>query len=88
MHPIAPPRPGVDRASTPQLVLRDGSVASVRSATRADVAALKQFFHGLSSASRYQRFLTAGEPPETVVERLSDSSDPSRSLTFIAERAV
>ena len=88
MRPIAPSLPGTDDASTPRLVLRDGSVGTVRPATPADVPALRLFFHELSSASHYQRFMTAGDPPDAVVERLSDSADPSRRLTFIAERTV
>ena len=86
MRPIAPSLPGADHASPHHLVLRDGSI--VRPATPADVPALRHFFRDLSVASRYQRFLTAGEPPDAVVGRLSDSADPSRSLTFIAERAT
>ena len=73
--------------TSPRLVLRDGSVASVRPAMPADVAALRQFFESLSVVSRYQRFLTAGEPPDSVIARLSDSTDPSRALTFVVERA-
>jgi acetyl coenzyme A synthetase (ADP forming)-like protein len=88
MRPIGPSLPGTDSASTPRLVLRDGSVASVRPATPADIPALRQFFRDLSSASHYQRFMTAGDPPDAVIERLSSSADPSRSLTFIAERAT
>ena len=88
MRPIAPSLPGADGTSTPRLVLRDGSVASVRPATPADIPALRQFFRDLSSASHYQRFMTAGDPPDAVIERLSSSADPSRSLTFVAERAA
>ncbi len=63
-------------------------MASVRPATPADVPALRKFFGDLSSASRYQRFMTAGDPPDAVIERLSASADPSRSLTLVAERAA
>ncbi len=73
--------------TSPRLVLRDGSAASVRPAMPADVAALRRFFERLSAVSRYQRFLTAGEPPDAVIARLSDSTDPSRALTFVVERA-
>jgi acetyl coenzyme A synthetase (ADP forming)-like protein len=73
--------------SSPRLVLRDGSVASVRVAEPADVPALRRFFGHLSLVSRYQRFLTAGEPPDGLIARLSDSADPSQALTFVVERA-
>src|SRR4029077_16504077 len=50
--------------------------------------ALATFFHGLSLQSRYKRFLSAGEPPEALVARLSDSSEPSRALILVAERST
>ena len=87
MRPIAPSLPGADDAGE-RLVLRDGSVASVRSTTLNDAPALRAFFHKLSLQSRYQRFLSASEPPEALVARLSDSSDPRRTLTLVVERAT
>src|SRR3954470_13022064 len=86
MRPVAPALPGADTMSSPRLVLRDGSVGSVRVAEPADVPALRSFFGHLSLVSRYQRFLTAGEPPDGLIARLSDSADPSRALTFVVER--
>src|SRR5512138_3454355 len=80
--------PPVDAAADPRLVLRDGSVASVRAANAEDAAALAEFFRRLSDESRMLRFFTAGEPPAAVVARLSDSSDPARALTLVAERAA
>jgi len=87
MRPVAPSLPGVDTIEAAHLVLRDGSVARVRVATPADIPALRVFFRELTVVSRYQRFFTAGEPPDTVLARLSDSADPTHGLTFIAERA-
>ena len=69
------------------MVLRDGSVASIRPTTVEDAPALADFFAHLSPVSRYQRFFSAGGPPADVIQRLSDSSDPSRTLTLVAERA-
>ncbi len=69
------------------MVLRDGSVASIRPTTVEDAPALASFFAGLSPLSRYQRFFSAGRPSDDLVRRLSDSSDPSRTLTLVAERA-
>ena len=77
-----------DEADSRRLVLRDGSVATVRAAISSDAPAMRLFFHSLSADSRYSRFFTAGEPSDALVERLSDSSDPSRNLTLIAERSV
>ena len=88
MHPLsAPSLPGFDDVESRRLVLRDGSVASIRPTTVEDAPALADFFARLSPISRYQRFLSAGSPPDDLVRRLSDSSDPSRALTLVAERA-
>ncbi len=68
-------------------MLRDGSVASIRPTTVEDAPALADFFARLSPVSRYQRFFSAAEPPGDLVARLSDSSDPAKTLTLVAERA-
>jgi len=88
MHPLpAPSIPGLDDVDSHRVVLRDGSVASIRPTTADDAPALAEFFAGLSPVSRYQRFFSAAEPPDALVARLSDSSDPSKTLTLVAERA-
>jgi len=88
MHPLpAPSLPGLDDVESRRVVLRDGSVASIRPTTAGDAAALADFFARLSAVSRYQRFFSAGVPPGDLIARLSDSSDPSRTLTLVAERA-
>jgi RimJ/RimL family protein N-acetyltransferase len=88
MHPLAPSPPAVDDASAPRIVLRDGTVASVRRSTPADCEAMRRFFHELSPESRRKRFFTAGDPPEVLVDRLCDSADQHRSVTLVAERQV
>jgi hypothetical protein len=45
-----------------------------------------RFFHDLSARSRWQRFLTAAEPAQDLIDRLCDSSNPSRGLTLVALR--
>ncbi len=87
-HPVPPPLQGADAADSRRIVLRDGSAATVRAATSADVPAMRQFFLNLSPESRYRRFFTASKPPEALISRLSDSTDPARNLTLIAERSV
>ncbi len=88
MHPLpAPSLPGVDDVESRRIVLRDGSVASIRPTTVEDAPALADFFAHLSTVSRYQRFFSAGDPPDHLVRKLSDSSDPSQTLTLVAERA-
>jgi acetyl coenzyme A synthetase (ADP forming)-like protein len=74
--------------SANRLVLRDGSVASVRAATPDDQEAVHRFYHDLSPESRRRRFMMAGEPPRTVVERLCDSSNATRAMTLLALRQL
>src|SRR6185436_13308039 len=88
MHPLAPSPPAVDDWSAPRLVLRDGTVASVRRSTGDDLEGVRRFFHELSQESRRKRFFTAGEPPDVVVERLCDSVDERRSVTLVAVRQL
>ena len=88
MHALAPSPPAIDDAAAPRLVLRDGTVASVRRSTPGDRAAMQRFFHELSPESRRKRFFTAGEPPDALVDRLCDSADEQRSVTLIAVRQV
>jgi acetyl coenzyme A synthetase (ADP forming)-like protein len=86
MRPITPPLPAGDQIDSPRLVLRDGSVASVREATATDRESIRQFFHDLSPDSRRKRFFTPAEPSDSVIERMADSSDPHRALSFIVHR--
>jgi len=79
--------PGLEDIESQRVVLRDGSVASIRPTTAEDAPALAEFFARLSPVSRYQRFFSAAEPPARLIARLSDSSDPSKTLTLVAERA-
>ena len=69
-----------------RLVLRDGSVATVRPATPDDRDAVRRFYHDLSPESRRRRFMTAGEAPQAIIDRLCDSSDPTQAMTLVAFR--
>jgi len=69
-------------------VLRDGSVATLRTTEPSDLPALRRFFHELSPESRRRRFFTIAEPTEAILERLADSSDPAKAVTLLAIRAV
>jgi RimJ/RimL family protein N-acetyltransferase len=88
MHPLAPSPPAGDDPAGPRLVLRDGTVASVRRSTPADGEAMRRFFHELSHESRRKRFFTAGEPPAELVEQMCDSADERRRVTLVAVRQV
>src|SRR5262249_5977800 len=80
--------PGLEDVESHRLVLRDGSVAHIRPTAAKDADVLAEFFAGLSPVSHYQRFFSAGNSPADLVARLSDSSDPSKTLTLVAERAT
>src|SRR5881394_2673343 len=86
MHPLAPAPPALDDPAGPRLVLRDGTVATVRRSTPADRETMRQFFHELSAESRRRRFFTASEPADALVDRLCDSEDERRSVTLVAVR--
>jgi acetyl coenzyme A synthetase (ADP forming)-like protein len=88
MHPLPPSPPAVDDPAAPRLVLRDGTVASVRRSTCDDREAMRRFFHELSPESRRRRFFTAAEPTDVLVGRLCDSADEQRSVTLVAVRQV
>ena len=77
-----------DYLDNPRMVLRDGTVASVRVATDGDREPLRRFFHDLSPESRRRRFFTPTEPTEALVQRLADAHDPGRALTLIVNRYV
>jgi acetyl coenzyme A synthetase (ADP forming)-like protein len=87
MRLLTPPLPAGDDTAE-RVVLRDGSVARLRPSRADDAPALKQFFHNLSPESLRRRFFILSEPPDTVIERLCDSSDPARALTLLAIRIV
>jgi len=86
MREATPPVPAGDTIDSPRLVLRDGTVASVRPSSSADRDAIRRFFHELSPESRRNRFFTSSEPPESLVDRMADSSDPRQALTLLVHR--
>jgi acetate---CoA ligase (ADP-forming) len=85
-RPITPPLPAGDQIDSPRLVLRDGSVASVRPVTAGDRESIRRFFHNLSPDSRRKRFFTPAEPSDSVIERMTDSSDPHRAFSLVVHR--
>ena len=86
MREVTPPLPAGDQLDNPRLVLRDGTVASVRPSITTDREEIRRFFHELSSESRRNRFFTASEPPESLVAGMSDSADPAGAFTLIVHR--
>jgi acetate---CoA ligase (ADP-forming) len=88
MFPARPPLPALNDPASDRLVLRDGSVASIRATTPADHDALRRFFHELSPESRQRRFFTPIEPNDRLLDRFSDSSDPASAMTLVALRQL
>lgn len=86
MQTLSTSSPAADDLLTPRLILRDGSVTTVRTATASDRQRMRRFFHELSPESRRHRFFIAGEPPDEVVERFCTAVDPAESLTLVACR--
>ena len=88
MRKAAPALPVGDYLDHPRVVLRDGTVASIRAASDHDRETLRQFFHDLSPESRRRRFFTPAEPSSAIIQRLADAHDPDRGLTLIVDRYV
>ena len=86
MRVTSRPVPALDDLSAPRLVLRDGSVASVRIAQAADRDAVRRFFHALPAEDRFRRFLTVAEPSDALIDRCCGALAPSVGLTIIALR--
>ncbi|HTK30055.1 MAG TPA: GNAT family N-acetyltransferase [Vicinamibacterales bacterium] len=86
MRPVAPLPPALGSGDAGRIVLRDGTVASIRPAVPGDVAALRQFFHELSPETRRRRFFTAGEPSADLLARFCDTGAPAEGLTLLAFR--
>jgi hypothetical protein len=88
MREVTAALPVGDYLDNPRLVLRDGTVASVRVAADSDREPLRQFFHDLSPESRRRRFFTPAEPTDAIIQRLTGAHDPGRGLTLIVHRYV
>ena len=76
-----------DYLDHPRVVLRDGTVASIRAASDHDREALRQFFHDLSPESRRRRFFRR---PNRHPRSSSAWPTPTirRGLTLIVDRYV
>ncbi len=71
--------------SSPDTVLRDGSVVDIRSATPADRAALRAFVDRLSPASLLRRFGSAARELDSIVHNMAPDAATTRvSLVALA----
>ena len=67
-----------------RVVLRDGTVATLRITRPADHDALRRSFHELSPQSHRLRFFTLADPAEMLIDAFCDSSNPMRQATVVA----
>lgn len=86
VRPLYLPMTYQDSADHGRLILRDGSSASIRLATRDDLTAVKEFYSRLSPQSRRMRFFSETKPGEDTMLNLCDSSDPGRGMTLLVWR--
>lgn len=77
----------IHEIETTDVVVRDGSTVCVRRTTRDDLDALSQFFHSLSSESRYYRFLGIPALTETRLRALAATDDNSAGISLVVESA-
>src|ERR1700730_2611247 len=80
MHPLAPSPPAVDDPAAPRLVLRDGTVASVRRATDEDRGANRAdvLVDRLCDSADEQRSVMLARAPG---ERRREAHRPSSAIT-------
>ena len=88
MHKVPAALPAADDLDTARLILRDGTTATVRPATRDDRALLIRFFNELSLESRWRRFLSVTLPDTHLVDQLVAAAGTGEGLTLIALRST
>ena len=87
MNIVSAPPSSADRIDS-RVVLRDGTVATLRVTRPADHDAVRRFFHELSPESRRRRFFSLADPADTLIDAFCDSSNPMRQATVVALRLV
>src|SRR5262245_60125724 len=89
MPPVRPryvPLPYQDSPESGQLILRDGTSATIRLAQPADKRAMIKFFASLSSESKRRRFFGFAAPGDKLIESFCDPSNPRAKLSLIVTR--
>ena len=88
VRPLYLPLPYQEAADSGQVILRDGSTASISIAGPESLGELSVFFERLSPTSRQRRFLSMTAPDAKLIELLCDSSDPRQQMTLIVTRVT
>ena len=87
-RPLYQPPPSSEYQESGQVILRDGTTASLRSTRAEDQAMMQGFIDQLSPASRRHRFFSETAPPADTTTALCDSSNPSKQLTIVVTRTI
>jgi acetyl coenzyme A synthetase (ADP forming)-like protein len=88
IRPIYQPSVSAKDQESGQVILRDGTTASVRPTCAGDQAMMQRFIDRLSLASRRHRFFSETTPPADALASFCDSSDLSKQLTVVVTRTV
>ena len=73
-------------AESGQIILHDGTTATIRPAVPTDHAALQSFVERLAPESKRHRFFSVASPQSEVIASLCDSADPCSKLTLVVTR--
>jgi acetyl coenzyme A synthetase (ADP forming)-like protein len=87
-RPLYQPPLSSEYQESGQVILRDGTTASLRPTRAEDQAMMQGFIDRLSPASRRHRFFSETVPPTDTIAALCDSSNPSTQLTVVVTRAI
>ena len=88
IRPLYQPPLSSENQESGLVILRDGTIASLRPTRAGDQAMMQEFIDRLSLASRRHRFFSETTPPADALTSLCDSSNPSKQLTVVVTRTV
>ncbi len=88
IRPFYQPPLSPENQESGQVILRDGTTASLRLTRAEDPAMMQGFIDRLSPASRRHRFFSETAPPADTTASLCDSSNPSKQLTIVVTRTI
>jgi len=88
IRPFYQPPLSTDNQDSGQVILRDGTTASLRFTRAEDRTMMQEFIDRLSLASRRHRFFSETAPPADAIASLCDSSNPSKQLTVVVTRSI
>lgn len=88
IRPFYQPPLSSENQEAGQVILRDGTTASLRLTRAGDGTMIQEFIDRLSLASRRHRFFSETAPPGDAIASLCDSSNPSKQLTVVVMRTI